>query len=60
MTEGKVYCSGQSTTPPEWYWVRGLHDACIIGVEPHEYPIDYSKYSKKINVWFVPADDPQL
>lgn len=47
MTEGKDYCSRQPTTPPEWYWVRGLHDACIIGVEPHEYPIDYSKYSKK-------------
>ena len=23
----------------------GLHDASIIGVEPHEFPFDYNKYT---------------
>jgi len=29
--------------PPDWYWKNGLHDACIIGVETHEFPFDYNK-----------------
>ena len=30
--------------PPEWYWVNGLHDASIIGVEAYEFPFDYNKF----------------
>ena len=30
--------------PPAWYWERGLHDACVVGVEKHEFPFDYNKY----------------
>ena len=28
---------------PEWYWTSGLHDACIINIEPQESEIDYSQ-----------------
>lgn len=28
---------------PDWYWVSGLHDACIIGVDTLEFPFDYKK-----------------
>ena len=33
MSKGKVYLSNYPDNPPEWYWVSGLHDACIIGTE---------------------------
>ncbi len=29
---------------PQWYWERGLHDACITQVERFEFPYDYGKY----------------
>ena len=31
--------------PPTWYWEKGLHDACIVGVETYEFPFDYNKYA---------------
>lgn len=31
--------------PPAWYWEKGLHDACIVGVETYEFPFDYNKYA---------------
>ena len=33
---GKVYTSSCPDNPPEWYWINGLHDACIVGVETTE------------------------
>lgn len=30
---------------PDWYWINGLHDACIIGSEVYEFPFDYNSYS---------------
>ena len=33
----------------EWYWVGGLHDACIVGVETYEFPFDYNKFFGKKN-----------
>lgn len=33
----------------EWYWVGGLHDACIVGVETYEFPFDYNKFIGKKN-----------
>ena len=33
----------------EWYWVGGLHDACIVGVETYEFPFDYNKFIVKKN-----------
>ena len=30
--------------PPEWYWINGLHDAGIMGVEAFEFPFDYNKF----------------
>ncbi len=44
MAKGNVYISNYPDNPPEWYWVRGLHDACIVGVESFEFPFDYNKF----------------
>ena len=44
MQKGKVYQSTYPDNAPEWYWTRGLHDACIIGAESFEYPFGYDKY----------------
>ena len=38
MSKGKVYISNYPDNPPEWYWISGLHDACIIGTESFEFP----------------------
>ena len=44
MSKGKVYISNYPDNPPQWYWIGGLHDACIIGVELFEFPFDYHKF----------------
>lgn len=44
MAKGKVYTSSYPDNPPEWYWVNGLHDACIVNVEYFEFPFDYNKF----------------
>ena len=44
MAKGKVYISNYPDNPPQWYWVSGLHDACIIGIESFEFPFDYNKF----------------
>ena len=44
MAKGKAYTSNYPDNPPEWYWVSGLHDACIVGVESFEFPFDYNKF----------------
>lgn len=30
---------------PQWYWKRGLHDACITQVERFDFPYDYGEYT---------------
>lgn len=35
--------------PPEWYWMNGLHDAGIMGVETFEFPFDYNKFAGEKN-----------
>ena len=49
MSKGKTYISTYPETPPEWYWVGGLHDACIVGVEAFEFPFDYNKFARAKN-----------
>ena len=49
MAKGKVYISSYPDNPPNWYWVDGLHDACIESVECFEFPFDYNKYNGKKN-----------
>lgn len=49
MSKGKVYNSSYFENPPEWYWVRGLHDACIVAVETIEVPFDYNMLIKEKN-----------
>ena len=52
MSKGRIYISSHPDNPPEWYWVSGLHDACIVGVESFEFPFDYNKFvgeKKKYN-----------
>ena len=44
MSKGRIYISSHPDNPPEWYWVSGLHDACILGVETFEFPFDYNKF----------------
>jgi len=45
MKKDKDNFSGLSYALPDWYWVSGLHDACIVGVELFEFPFDYSKFA---------------
>ena len=49
MAKGKAYTSNYPDNPPEWYWVSGLHDACIVGVESFEFPFDYNKFAGEKN-----------
>ena len=49
MAKGRVYTSSYPDNPPEWYWINGLHDACIVGVEAFEFPFDYSKFVREKN-----------
>ena len=44
MSKGRIYISSHPDNPPEWYWVSGLHDACIESVEYFEFPFDYNKF----------------
>ncbi len=44
MANVKHYISEYPDNPPEWYWVNGLHDACIVGVELFEFPFDYNRF----------------
>ena len=45
MGKGRVYISSYPDNPPEWYWVNGLRDACIVGAETFEFPYDYNKFN---------------
>ena len=49
MAKGKVYKSSYPDNPPDWYWVNGLHDACIVDVEYFEFPFDYNKFDGNKN-----------
>lgn len=51
MAKGRVYTSRYPDNPPEWYWVSGLHDACIVGVETFDFPFDYDKFIGEKNKW---------
>ena len=44
MKKINVHASTFPPDPPSWYWVRGLHDACITSVEAMEFPFDYSRF----------------
>ena len=44
MSKSREYMSHHLDNPPEWYWINGLHDAGIIGVEAFEFPFDYNKF----------------
>ncbi len=51
MAKDKVYSSSFLDNPPNWYWVNGLHDACIESVEYFEFPFDYSKFVGNKNAY---------
>ena len=38
-------------SPPEWYWVKGLHDAHIPLVESFEFPFDYDRFTREKNTY---------
>ena len=35
--------------PPDWYWVKGLHDAHITLAEVFEFPFDYNRFTREKN-----------
>ena len=47
VKKSNVYRSNYPDNYPEWYWVSGLHDACIVGVESLEFPFDYTKFVRE-------------
>ena len=49
MSKGKVNMPNYPDNPPEWYWISGLHDACIIGTESFEFPLNYHKFISEKN-----------
>ncbi len=51
LAKGRVYTSQYPNPAPEWYWVSGLHDARIVGVETFEFPFDYDKFVGEKNKW---------
>ena len=44
MAKIREYMSHHPDIPPEWYWINGLHDAGITGVEAYAFPFDYNKF----------------
>ena len=44
MAKSKACMSLYPKNPPEWYWINGLHDAGIVGVEIFEFPFEYNKF----------------
>ena len=49
MKNGRIHRSSYPDNPPKWYWVNGLHDACIVNVEYFEFPFDYNKFGRNKN-----------
>ncbi|MGN1315563.1 MAG: hypothetical protein ACI4VW_00675 [Acutalibacteraceae bacterium] len=52
MTEilkGSVYTSSCTENQPDWYWINGLHDACIVDVEYFEFSFDFNKFGGNKN-----------
>lgn len=45
MSKSRECMSHHPDNPPDWYWMNGLHDAGIIGVETFEFPFDYNKFA---------------
>ena len=44
---------------PDWYWVRGLHDAQIVSVDELELPYDYKLRNPTRNVFVIRLDSAQ-
>ncbi len=40
----KKYFTQYPENPHDWYWTKGLHDACITEVEVFDFPFDYNKF----------------
>ena len=49
MSKSRECMSHHPDNPPEWYWMNGLHDASIMGVETFEFPFDYNKFAGEKN-----------
>lgn len=49
MAKVKNYTSDYPDNAPEWYWVNGLHDACIKDADMLEFPFDYKKFISENN-----------
>lgn len=49
MRKNNAYPSPTSIPLPDWYWICGLHDACITGVDAFDFPFDYNRYAGEKN-----------
>lgn len=49
MKRGRTDIINYSNKLSDWYWINGLHDACITGVETFELPFDYNKFTGEKN-----------
>lgn len=46
MAKKYIWYSDYPDDPPEWYWVSGLHDACIVSAEALDFPFDYDDFKR--------------
>ena len=52
-----VYRSGvDSVEVPQWYWLRGLHDALVLGVETQEFAYDVTQVKPVRNCMVIRLD----
>ena len=52
-----VYRSGvDSGEVPQWYWLRGLHDALVLGVETQEFAYDVTQRKPVRNCMVIRLD----
>ena len=52
-----VYRSGVvSGEVPQWYWLRGLHDALVLGVETQEFAYDVTQRKPVRNCMTIRLD----
>ena len=52
-----VYRSGvDSGEVPQWYWLRGLHDALVLGVETQEFAYDVTQVKPVRNCMVIRLD----
>ena len=53
----RIFRSGvDSGEVPQWYWLRGLHDALVLGVETQEFAYDVTQVKAVRNCMVIRLD----